>query len=371
MTSYRPVLDRDETKAMRGLAIFGIIMHNYCHFLYKLGVVKENEYTFNAELPQRLLEHLTTGSGHPVVDLFSFFGCYGVPVFLFVSGFGLTLKYEAAGMPRAGAGRFVIYHFLKLFRLMVMGYLLFMILSLGDPRGYHGYTWDKVAAQLLMFINLLPEPNKIIKPGPYWFFGLMLQFYIVYRLLIYRRHWGFTAALILLCWGIQEMCGPMSDELNRVRYNCIGGMLPFGAGVLFARYGGRWCRSAGTAAWCLCFVIMSALVCASVFNYHTWMWTPLFIVGATIALVKILPRPLLSPCEWTGALSAALFVVHPIVREMTVWQYRSAYWERGIIIYLLASVALAILFRWILSFIPSPKLRLRNEQDTENPASHS
>ena len=38
------LLTRAECKAMRGLAIIGIFMHNYCHWLNP--VVKENEYQY-------------------------------------------------------------------------------------------------------------------------------------------------------------------------------------------------------------------------------------------------------------------------------------------------------------------------------------
>ena len=38
------LLSRTECNAMRGLAIIGIFLHNYCHWLNP--VVKENEYQY-------------------------------------------------------------------------------------------------------------------------------------------------------------------------------------------------------------------------------------------------------------------------------------------------------------------------------------
>ena len=40
-----PLLSRAECNIMRGLAIMGIFLHNYCHWLGP--VVKENEYTLS------------------------------------------------------------------------------------------------------------------------------------------------------------------------------------------------------------------------------------------------------------------------------------------------------------------------------------
>jgi hypothetical protein len=94
-----------------------------------------------------------------------------------------------------------------------------------------------------MYINVLPEPDKIVWPGIYWFFGLMMQLYIVYRLLLYRRSSWYVVALIAVCWLLQVFCDPDGDTLNRLRYNFIGGMLPFGLGILLGRSWGEGVRS--------------------------------------------------------------------------------------------------------------------------------
>lgn len=39
-----PTLNRTECNALRGLAIIGIFLHNYCHWLGP--IVKENEYQY-------------------------------------------------------------------------------------------------------------------------------------------------------------------------------------------------------------------------------------------------------------------------------------------------------------------------------------
>ena len=130
-----------------------------------------------------LWDRLTSLNHDLFVHLFSFFGHYGVPVFLFVSGFGLVMKYEREDSERVPAMRFTKYHYHKLLRLMFLGYIAFAVVSYLHPHGYHGYTIGRVVAQLLMYINFLPDPDHIIKPGPYWYFSLMMQLYVLYRLL--------------------------------------------------------------------------------------------------------------------------------------------------------------------------------------------
>ena len=208
------------------------MLHNYCHWLG--FAVKENEYTFNAANTARLWDAMAHADANLPIHLLSYFGHYGVPVFLFLSGFGLVMKYERRPQ-ELPAWRFARYHYMKLLRMMVPGFVAFIIVDAITP-GPFRFQAENVVAQMLMAINLLPAPDRIIWPGPYWFFGLMMQLYIVYRLALYRRHWAWAAALVALCWAAQAACSPMGETLNRLRYNCIGGMLVFCAGLLAARH---------------------------------------------------------------------------------------------------------------------------------------
>ena len=353
-TMNKTLLSLAESKALRGIAILGIMLHNYCHFLG--FAVKENEYTFTAAKPMQLLGRLMHADQYLFVHVLSFFGHYGVPVFLFISGFGLVCKYEQRTPQPVRALPFVGYHYLKLLRLMFLGYIAFAVVSYLHPHGYHGYTVGRVAAQLLMYINLLPDPDHIIKPGPYWFFGLMLQLYIVYRLLIYRQRSAGVVALIAVCWLAQAVFTPANDPggeiLNRIRYNFIGGMLPFGAGVLYARYG----RCLQPWAYAAVAAVSAAAVFAGSFAFQAWLWVPLFVVTGAVATVKLIPEKALAPCVWFGAISSVLFVVHPVTREIIIkMSYRGQVYT-GLIVYIAASILLAWLFKLAFRYIPKPKL---------------
>lgn len=351
----KELLGMAESKALRGIAILGIILHNYCHFLG--FAVKENEYTFTASKPEQFLDRLMGLDPNLFVHFFSFFGHYGVPVFLFISGFGLVRKYEQADSGSVGFVPFTGFHYAKLLRLMFLGYIGFAVVSYLHPHGYHGYTVGRVVAQLLMYINLLPDPDHIIKPGPYWFFGLMLQLYIVYRLAIYRRGTLNVIFLIAVCWGLQAVFTPSADPggeiLNRIRYNCIGGMLPFGMGVIYARHG----KSLNRAAYAAVLIVSAVAVLFGSLYFQAWLWVPLFVVTGAVATIKLIPAKALSPCVWFGAISSALFVVHPITREIIIkMSYRGQVYT-GIIVYLAASILLAMLFKVAFRYIPKPKLR--------------
>ena len=359
----KELLTRNECTAMRGIAILAIVLHNYCHFISK--IVQENEYQFFVSHNEQLWQVISHPDELLPIHLLSFFGHYGVPVFLFLSGYGLVRKYETSD-DSCPPVRFVRYSYLKLLRMLIVGFSLFICVDMVTP-GRFQFHWDNVIAQLLMYINVLPEPEKTIWPGIYWFFGLMMELYIVYRLLFYRRSSWIAVALIVVCWLLQAFCDPEGETLNRLRYNCIGGLLPFGLGIIAARV--RTLRTGSTTPtdsayapygpilWLLVFILSVALVFAMSFNFHTWLlWIPVFIILGTIALVKAMPKWMLSIVTWFGSISAAMFVAHPIARKLFI----TVAWKQdiydGLMLYTIAVIAISWAVKQLIDRIPQPKL---------------
>ncbi|MBO5594731.1 MAG: acyltransferase family protein [Prevotella sp.] len=339
---------------MRGIAILAIMLHNYCHFNGK--IVQENEYQFLDFNNARLWQVLSNPTELLPVHLLSFFGHYGVPVFLFLSGFGLVKKYETSSTCQANSARFLRYHYLKLFRMLIVGFSIFLVVDAVTP-GRFAFHWQNVIAQLLMYINILPEPEKIIWPGIYWFFGLMLQLYIVYRLLFCRRSSWVVVGLIVVCWLLQVFCEPDGEVLNRLRYNCIGGMLPFGLGIMAGRVP-LWHETflPHKIGWLVVFILASLLVFVMGFSFQSWLWIPVFIVIGCVAVVKAMPEWLLKGFVWFGGISAAMFVAHPIVRKLFI----TVAWKQdiydGLMLYVVVTIALSWAVKQIIDRIPSPKL---------------
>jgi hypothetical protein len=379
---------------MRGIAILAIMLHNYCH--YVKGIVKENEYQFLERHCDQLWAVMTSPDEFLPMHLLSFFGHYGVPVFLFLSGYGLVMKYESSPVPTVGqrsavrsAWDFILYHYLKLLRMLIVGFTLFLMVDAVTP-GRFPFHWDHVIAQLLMYINVLPEPDKIIWPGIYWFFGLMMELYVVYRLLLYRRRSLYVVLLIALCWLLQAFCEPDGEMLNRLRYNFIGGMLPFGVGIIVARVFSRseecgvWSENTSSADSAveataehislhtphssllertLHFPLLGLLLAlASIplvivmsFSFHSWLWIPVVIIIGTIAMVKAMPDAILKFFVFFGTYSAAMFVAHPVARKLFITvAWRQDIYD-GLMLYVVVAIALSWAVKQIIDRIPSPK----------------
>ncbi len=345
------MLTRTECTALRGLAIAAIVLHNYCHFIGK--IVQENEYLYLERNNERLWQMLTHPDALLPVHLLSYFGHYGVPVFLFLSGFGLVSKYEHA---HCDALPFLRYNYLKLLRMLIVGFVLFVFVDTVTPGRFH-FHWYNVLAQLSMTINLLPTPESIIWPGIYWFFGLMMELYVVYRLLLYRRSSLLVVGLIAVCWLLQLSCDPAGAALNRLRYNFVGGMLPFGAGILLARHGDRIpALSLRPYGWLLVSVATFALAFALCFHFQAWLWIPLPVIVASVALVRSLPQSLFRVAEWLGSLSAAMFVAHPIARKLLIIVAWKDDIYDGLMLYVVVTIGLSWAVKQIIDHIPAPKL---------------
>lgn len=354
------LLTRAECAALRGLAIIGIFLHNYCHWLGP--VVKENEYTFSQHNVDWLTAVMASPDGLLPAHLVSFFGHYGVPVFLFLSAYGLELKYGRSLY--APAFRFVAYHWKKLFSMMIVGFVSFTIVDAMTPGRWH-YTLTQVVAQLAMVNNLLPDPDHNIWPGPFWFFGLMLQLYVVYRLLLYKRHWAWTAGAMVVCLGVQLAFAPESEALNWYRYNFMGGMLPFGLGLLYARYGNRIIlTNLNTLSLLVSVVFCGFMVMWMSASYLLWSVVPLVVCILCVYVVKLLSqaarRPvgawLMERLVWMGESSAALFVIHPVLRKVFIPISRHGDIYTGLLLYAIAAIGAAWLIRLVMTKIPKPQM---------------
>lgn len=361
------LLTRAECNALRGIAILGIFLHNFCHWLNP--VVKENEYQYFQHNVDWFAQCAARVNELFPAHVISFFGHYGVPVFLFLSAYGLEMKY-GNGQGKAPDGRrvvvssFVRYHYLKLFKMMIVGFICFTVVDAITAGSWH-YNVAQIVGQLLMINNFYDQPDRNIWPGPFWFFGLMLQLYVVYRLLLYRRHWGWTVGLMAVCTVAQLFMDPEGENLNYWRYNFMGGMLPFGLGLLFARYGNKVMLVNLTfGSFLMSWVVCSFFIVSASGSFYTWVIVPALVCYASVYFIKTvstLPLPLLRArigyvLGWLGNVSAALFVIHPAIRKVFITVSRQGDIYTGLLLYAIASLGAAWLVMKLMRHIPNPKL---------------
>ena len=93
--------------------------------------------------------------------------------------------------------------------------------------------------------------------------------------------------------------------------------------------------------------LLHALVCADAIY---------FIRSVEAVPSQNLSSLIISTLEWLGSISAALFVVHPILRKIFIPISRRGDIYTGLLLYVIGSLAVAWLFREIMKKIPSPQM---------------
>ncbi|MBQ4205355.1 MAG: acyltransferase family protein, partial [Bacteroidales bacterium] len=79
-----------DTSIIKGFGILCIVLHNYFHWIAPSP--GENEFDFSPDRVTKLFTLLSEKTGEFVNLLFSYFGHYGVELFVFISGFGLAIS---------------------------------------------------------------------------------------------------------------------------------------------------------------------------------------------------------------------------------------------------------------------------------------
>ena len=152
-------------------------------------------------------------------------------------------------------------------------------------------------------------------------------------------------------------CSPDGDTLKYLRYNSIGGILPFGTGILAARHITLSDINISRWQWAiLCLVLSAAIVVMSLYEI-SWYIVPMMIILATIAMVTRLPSWLMSWMIWTGGTAAAMFVTHPAMRKIFIpVSHRGDVYD-GLMLYVIAAMGVAWAFTLLIQKIQKPVLK--------------
>ena len=175
----RELLNKQECGALKGVSILLIMWHNLA--LMVEGVVKVNEHTYNPQYAFDMINSILHPSRMTILDFLSHYVLIGVLGITFVSGYGLVLKYER-GKNTVSPVRFIAGHYEKLLVLMAIGLVLYYIVKLVAFQSWQIHLVD-ITAMLSLTANCFNI--AAINPRPFWYFGMIMQLYIIYRIFLY------------------------------------------------------------------------------------------------------------------------------------------------------------------------------------------
>ena len=318
------------------------------------GVVKVNEHTYSSQYAFDMINSFMHPNRMTMINTLSHYVLIGVLGITFISGYGLVLKYEN-GKNTVSPARFIASHWEKLFVLMALGLVFYSLVRLVVFQ-----QWSLGLVDITTMLSLTANCFHIsaIKPLPFWYFGMIMQLYIIYRVFLYpfsskesKGRWIAPLAVMIISLLPMIIFSGHNGILHYLRYNFPIGCLPFCMGILAARF----CHDYDLRSCLIAFVaLIIAFVFATILELNVYSWlilaTPAYVLIA-ILIVKSLPRVLLNCAAWIGTLSSVLYIIHPSIRLL----FKTTVGNNpyiSLLIYTLICIALAIPLNWVFKHIP-------------------
>jgi len=303
---------KKETTLLKGIAIILIVFHNFFRWVHP--ITGENEFYFNPYYSLNSIDIVLNNWLQIFNVFFNFFGHFGVQIFIFLSAYGLAVSY---GEREIKWTKFVWSRFKKLYPIFILGaiiYILFYVFRNGIlPPNEVFYD---ILLQLSLVANFIPGKAMVIT-GPWWFFSLIFQFYLVFPLIMlgYKKFkTRFLVVIGLLSLIVLYIFNPffISLQLNLLQ-TFIGHLPEFLLGVAFAF------RKEIKLNWWIVSLSL-ALFVISCFIEHFWIlgfisFTVFFIwLHKNIYTAKIAAKPF-TLLFFIGNISVYIFVIHGFLRE--------------------------------------------------------
>ncbi len=339
------ILTKENSNILRGLAIMSIMLHNFLH-LGKWGFSSENEMAFSQEKANAFFNALKLGQTNVFGELFSFLGWIGVPVFIFLTGYGITLQRNNVASNRMA---WIKRNWLKLFVLMLPALLFFCLLDIRAE----GFSLNllKRALYLTQMANVA-YPYIVRNPGVYWYFGLTFQLYLIWAIFGSKlKGWSLLLVSITTILFLYICCVYASPEILSIYKHCFMGWFEiFAFGIFLAQ--SQIAHKVFSIPWYLeliLLLILSAVIFLLNYKLETWLFLPFtsliafLLLGDLILKIKYLS----SIFRWIGTLSAFIFVCHPIVRILAI----HISLEKGLFLILFMYISLTFLFSIVYKYM--------------------
>ena len=274
-------------------------------------------------------------TNHPILGSISYLGWLGVPMFFFLSGYGLQKKY---GGKIHNQFSFIKKHYLKL--LCLAGPIIII-------NNLHAHIKIVHILGQLTFLNNIPFENNIL-PAAFWYLRVALQFYILYALFFFRikpKYLLFSGIVISICFIF------IDDQVTRLfKYHFIGWFLDFALGCYFA-VNNNCIKQIEKKGYIFFFFVILLISCV---NKHLWIFCDTISILFLLSIKRFINIKLLIHI---GTLSAVLYVTHPLVRNL--WLYINIDYMKdnillisiSLIFYFISCISTAFIYKYFYDYV--------------------
>jgi len=307
---------KEDTLIYKGIGILLILFHNF--FRRFPPWTGENEWYFSSVHFDKFFHGLLDTPFEFINLFFSYFGHFGLQIFIFISGVGLALSMQNRDR---NWGIFMIERLKKLYPLMITGFVFLVVYKIAFDGQMIGWYYIREFIYKLLFLHTfnISKDSALSLTGPWWFFGLIFQLYVIFPLLFkmikkYRIKAFLVICLISYVWIYISQYVYQPKAYILLFQNAPGHLPVFALGILLALNPGIKIHY---------FWGILALIIFSLGNYYK-LFFPLTFLSVTILLIfgfsKFMPF-LLNKTKRTkavltfyGSISMVIFAIHGPLR---------------------------------------------------------
>ena len=228
-------LTPEKTQLYKGLAIFMIVTHNFMHWL---SGPKEMEFAFHPTKFTLYLQFILAEPLRFVQYNMAYFGHFAVKIFIFLSAYGLTKKFNYH-QPRYLS--FLKARFKVIYPSFLLAILLWAIVAANIQYGIFGafkyLYWhiDAVLLKVMLLANFISS-ERLNLVGPWWFVSFIFQFYIVFPAVFFAlKRYGSHSLVIIALLGIILMLLTKGRVASvDLSFTVFGHIPEFALGMYFA-----------------------------------------------------------------------------------------------------------------------------------------
>lgn len=307
---------------LKGVGILLIVLHNYFHWTPKSSI--ENEFIYFSQNIEIYLNQSFTNLKNFINLNFSFWGHLGVQLFVFASGYGLYKSYEKNPVQPF---KFLTKKLISIFCLLLIGILAVCCLRyFNDGSVYHIKSIILIFFKKATTIDNFSFKTIFNFSGPYWYFGLTIQLYLIFPILfkiIHKNSKSHNQIIIATLLVVNLLLYPLS-RLYNFPYNgiCLGHLPEFLLGLYLAKNGINDNIKTNVVSGIVSLIILII----SQFNEYVF---PVSFLAATIFMlslfnigqkIKINLPPLNKLFLFIGKISMGLFIINGALRELSLFR---------------------------------------------------
>ena len=302
-------LTKRQISILKGIAILMIVLHN---FLNKFGS-GENEMNYDFASLQALWDNTLNVPASFLTGFFTYFGHFGVQLFIFASSYGLTKKYFAD--KKIQYKEYISYRLIKIYALVLFG--LVVSLCYKAVAGQLDFSvFLKNTLQVLSMTNNFSYDRIFSYIGPWWFFSLIIQLYFLFPFLYqYIRAKGLKGfyTLLILSYVLIYILFSITEKAGIPLFGNFVGHLPeFLLGIALAFF--PECKIQSK-----CIGFMAVVFIGSNLSVYAF---PFSFFSATLLLLALI-YPVLFASKtkalvFVGEISMFMFIINGQLRSLTL-----------------------------------------------------